>query len=101
VWLPVGVGIAGLYLGGLQLWPAILIGDVLADQHVSLPLGVVAAQTAGNVLEIIVGVVLLRHLVARRGNEETLQGVGAPRWRWPPPPPSAPPSGSPRRVPVA
>jgi len=76
VWLPVGVGIAGLYIGGLQLWPAILIGDVLADQHVSLPLGVVAAQTAGNVLEIIVGVVLLRHLVARRGNEETLQGVG-------------------------
>jgi signal transduction histidine kinase len=75
VWLPVGVGIVGLYLGGLHLWPAVLIGDLLADQHVSLPLGVLAAQTAGNVLEIVVGVVLLRHLVTRRGNEDTLQGV--------------------------
>jgi len=32
VWLPVGVGIGGLYLGGLGLWPAVLIGDLLADQ---------------------------------------------------------------------
>lgn len=75
VWLPVGVGIGGLYLGGLRLWPAVLIGDVLADQPSALPLGVAAAQTVGNVLEVVVAVVLLRALVVRRGQQETLQGV--------------------------
>lgn len=75
VWLPVGVGIGGLYLGGLGLWPAVLIGELLADQPSPLPLGVVAAQTVGNVLEVVVAVVLLRALVVRRGQQETLQGV--------------------------
>ena len=75
VWLPVGVGIGGLYLGGLGLWPGVLIGDLLADQPGSLPLGVAAAQTVGNVLEVVVAVVLLRALVIRRGHRESVQGV--------------------------
>jgi signal transduction histidine kinase len=75
VWLPVGVGIGGLYLGGLGLWPGVLIGDLLADQPGSLPAGVAAAQTVGNVLEVVVAVVLLRVLVVRRGHQ-SLQGVG-------------------------
>lgn len=75
VWLPVGVGIGGLYLGGLRLWPGVLIGDLLADLPIRLPAGVEAVQTVGNVLEIVVAVVLLRALVVRRGQQETLQGV--------------------------
>ena len=31
VWLPVGVGIAFLYLGGLNLWPGVVAGDHLAN----------------------------------------------------------------------
>ena len=33
VWLPVGVGIAGLYLLGLRLWPAVVIGDLLVNNY--------------------------------------------------------------------
>ena len=35
VWLPVGVGIAGLYLMGLRLWPAVVIGDLLVNNYAS------------------------------------------------------------------
>src|SRR4051812_45418473 len=33
VWLPVGVGIAFLYLGGVGLWPGVLIGDLLVNDY--------------------------------------------------------------------
>src|SRR6185312_11728910 len=39
VWLPVGVGVAFLYLGGTQLWPAVLVGDLLVNDYGALPLG--------------------------------------------------------------
>src|SRR4051812_21562747 len=54
VWLPVGVGIAVLYLGGLRLWPAIVAGDLLANDYSTLPWGSALGQTAGNVLEVVV-----------------------------------------------
>jgi len=75
VWLPVGVGVAGLYLGGLELWPGVLVGDLVTNYSAHFPLGISLLQAAGNVLEVVVAVVLLRRLVARRGHEATLQGV--------------------------
>ena len=33
VWLPAGVGIAAIYLGGNRLWPGVLIGDLLANDY--------------------------------------------------------------------
>src|SRR5947209_11786960 len=33
VWLPVGVGIAALYLFGLGLWPAVILGDLLVNNY--------------------------------------------------------------------
>src|SRR6476620_10533776 len=39
VWLPVGVGIAFLYLGGLKLWAGVVVGDRLANQYDALPVG--------------------------------------------------------------
>src|SRR4026209_796130 len=39
VWLPVGVGVAFLYLGGLAYWPGVLIGDLLANDYSVLPIG--------------------------------------------------------------
>src|SRR3954454_5657652 len=65
VWLPVGVGVACLYLGGLQLWPGIVIGDLLANDYGALPLGSALGQTAGNLLEVLVAVLLLRRLLGR------------------------------------
>jgi signal transduction histidine kinase len=67
VWLPVGVAIGFLYLGGLRFWPGVLLGDLLANDYTALPLGSALGQTFGNVLEVVVATVLLRRLV-RRGS---------------------------------
>lgn len=67
VWLPVGVGIAYLYLRGLVFWPGILLGDLLANDYVRLPLGTAFGQTLGNVLEVVLAAYLLRR-AARAGN---------------------------------
>jgi signal transduction histidine kinase len=78
VWLPVGVGIAFLYLGGLWLWPGVLIGDLLANNYSALPVGSALGQTCGNMLEVILATVLLRRLVRRRGSPlDSISGVGA------------------------
>src|SRR3954465_5888874 len=63
VWLPVGIGVAFLYLCGLRYWPGVLIGDLLANDYGALPLGSALGQTAGNVLEGVGIAVLLRTLV--------------------------------------
>jgi signal transduction histidine kinase len=63
VWLPVGVGIAFLYLGGIRFWPGVVVGDLLANNYTTLPVGSALGQSAGNVLEVMVAVVLLRRLV--------------------------------------
>ncbi|HEX3687086.1 MAG TPA: MASE1 domain-containing protein, partial [Gaiellaceae bacterium] len=63
VWLPVGVGIAFLYLGGIAYWPGVLIGDLLANDYSVLPLGSALGQTCGNLLEVVIAVLLLRRLV--------------------------------------
>src|ERR1700741_3291240 len=36
VWLPVGVGIAFLYLGGLRFWPGVLVGGLVANNYNAL-----------------------------------------------------------------
>jgi two-component system, NarL family, sensor histidine kinase FusK len=65
VWLPVGVGIAFLYLGGLSYWPGILAGDLLVNNYSALPVGSALGQSAGNVLEVLVASALLRRLCPR------------------------------------
>jgi signal transduction histidine kinase len=67
VWLPVGVGIAYLYLRGLVFWPGILLGDLLANDYARLPLGSALGQTIGNVLEVVLAAYLLRR-AARAGD---------------------------------
>ncbi len=74
IWLPVGVGIAFLYLGGLQLWPGVLLGDLAVNNYSALPLGSALGQTIGNVLEVYVAALLIRRLV--RGSSP-LAGVGS------------------------
>lgn len=76
VWLPVGIGAAFLYLGGLRYWPGVLIGDLLANDYAALPLGSALAQTIGNVLEVVLMTVLLRALVPRADPLASVRGVG-------------------------
>jgi signal transduction histidine kinase len=64
-WPPVGLGVAALVLYGPRLWPAIVIGDLLAGDY-STPLGVTLGQTLGTVVAIVVAAVLLIRLGARR-----------------------------------
>jgi signal transduction histidine kinase len=75
VWLPVGVGIAFLYLGGLWLWPGVLIGDLLVNQYSVVPLGSALGQTCGNLLEVLVAVILLRRLVPFGSPLDTIDGI--------------------------
>ena len=75
VWLPVGVGIAFLYLGGLSLWPGVVLGDLLANQYGTLPVGSAVGQTIGNTLEVLVAAYLLRKLVRSGRPLESVAGV--------------------------
>ncbi len=76
VWLPVGVGIAFLYLFGLGFWPGVLVGDLLANDYTALPPGAAVGQSIGNVLEIVVATLLLRRLVRGRDPLGSVPGIG-------------------------
>ncbi len=62
-WLAVGVGVAGLLLGGEQLWPALFIGSwavwgvIVGDQLVSVTVG--AAAEVGSIVLIVLPAVAL------------------------------------------
>jgi len=75
VWLPVGAGISFLYLGGLGLWPGLLVGDLLANDYSALPLGSAIGQTTGNMLEMLVAALLLRRLARRGPPLDTVVGL--------------------------
>ena len=75
VWLPVGVGIAGLYLLGLRLWPAVVIGDLLVNNYARLPVGAAIGQSFGNLLEVVIGALLLQRFISRRAPLDTAAGV--------------------------
>jgi signal transduction histidine kinase len=75
IWLPVGVGAAALYLGGLRFWPGVLIGD-LALIDPSQPLATALLVTAGNLLDILVIAVLLRRLLGPRSTLDRVEHVG-------------------------
>jgi signal transduction histidine kinase len=77
VWLPTGVGIACLYLGGLRFWPGVLAGDLLVNNYSALPVGSAVGQSAGNLLEIVLATVILRRLVPRGSPLATLSGLAA------------------------
>src|SRR5919197_3851977 len=63
MWLPVGVAISFLYLGGIGLWPGVLVGDLLVNDYGALPLGTAIGQTAGNVIGALVATLLMRRLI--------------------------------------
>jgi signal transduction histidine kinase len=76
VWLPVGVAVAGLSLYGLELLPGVLVGDLLANQYTTVPLGAAIGQTAGNMLEVVVAALLIRRLLRRGSPLGSIGGVG-------------------------
>src|SRR3954471_8758369 len=75
VWLPAGVAIAFLSLGGLRLWPGVLLGDLLANSYSVLALGSALGQTVGNVVEVLVAALLIRRLLVRGSPLDSLGGI--------------------------
>jgi len=75
VWLPVGVGVAFLTIGGLSFWPGALVGDLLANQYSSLPVGGAIGQSLGNLAEVVLIAFLMRSIIRRRSPLTTLSGV--------------------------
>src|SRR3954471_23959936 len=67
LWPPAGLGLAALFLGGIRLWPGIVIGDLLLGDF-STPFATVLAQTAGNTLALVVAALVLRRLTGGRGD---------------------------------
>jgi len=76
VWLPAGVGVAFLYLGGVRFWPGVLLGDLPANDYSALPLGSAVGQTCGNVLEVLTVTLLMRRLVRVGSPLDTVSGLG-------------------------
>ncbi|WP_170162386.1 MASE1 domain-containing protein [Caldimonas tepidiphila] len=62
LWLPAGVGMAGLILGGVRLWPAIFLARLLAGylSGSQLPFAAEVAIAAGNAASTVAGVWMLR-----------------------------------------
>src|SRR3954470_13725700 len=67
LWPPAGLGLAVLFLGGIRLWPGIVIGDLLLGDF-SAPFATVVAQTAGNTLALVVAAMVLHRLTGERGD---------------------------------
>ena len=74
LWPPAGLGLAVLVLGGLRLWPAIVIGDLWLGDW-STPTGTVLAQTVGNTVAIVVAAYLLRRWTQNRASLERVADV--------------------------
>jgi signal transduction histidine kinase len=82
IWPPAGLGIAVLYLWGLRWWPGIFLGEVLVNGELfasdsGIPFWSIVGQQAGNMLEIIVGAILLKRFIGpRAGLDRADQIVG-------------------------
>ena len=74
LWPPAGFGLAVLFLYGIRLWPAVVVGDLLLGDF-STPLGTVVAQTVGNTVAVVVAALLLRRLTGGRGDLERVEDV--------------------------
>ena len=75
VWPPTGIALAALLLFGSHLWPGIALGAFLASVSTGVPLAVACGVSAGNTLEALIAVFLLRRVVRFQNALERLQDV--------------------------
>lgn len=61
VWPPSGLALAALFLGGLRLWPGVVLGELTLNVLTSgIPFGSALGMSLGNAAEAVIGVLLLR-----------------------------------------
>lgn len=66
VWPPTGIALAMLLLKGVRLWPAVMLGAVVANVWTGASFWVAAVIGLGNTLEAVLAVVLLTRVVRIR-----------------------------------
>jgi integral membrane sensor domain MASE1 len=74
LWPPAGLGLAVLFLYGVRIWPAIVMGDLALGDY-STPIGTVLAQTLGNTVALVAAALLLRRLTGGRGGLDRVVDV--------------------------
>ncbi|MEJ2433572.1 MAG: MASE1 domain-containing protein, partial [Pseudolabrys sp.] len=75
IWAPSGIALAAVLLGGLRLWPAILVGAFAANAPSAGTLQSSAAIAVGNTLEAVVGGFLIGRWAGGREVFGTALGV--------------------------
>ena len=75
IWPPTGLALAAVFLWGYRMWPAVAAGALLANITTAGPLGSDAAIAAGNTLEALVGVFLLRRVAGFQPSLERVRDV--------------------------
>jgi diguanylate cyclase (GGDEF)-like protein/PAS domain S-box-containing protein len=75
VWPPTGIALAALLFFGYRLWPGVALGAFLANAITDVSLATAGGIAAGNTLEVLVGVSLLRRIPNFRNSLERLQDV--------------------------
>jgi PAS domain S-box-containing protein len=76
VWAPTGIAIAGLFLLGRRLWPAVALGAFVANAISGASLLESAGISVGNTLEAVVAASLLLHYDVRPALERIRDVVG-------------------------
>jgi signal transduction histidine kinase len=75
VWPPTGISLAALFLFGQRLWPGVAIGAFLVNVSAGAPLPTAIGMAAGNTLEAVLGVYLLRRFAGFRGSLDQISVV--------------------------
>lgn len=65
VWLPSGMAMTALFLWGLRLWPAIVLGAFVTNLLTGAPVPVAIGISIGNVLEALVCTIILKRARVR------------------------------------
>jgi integral membrane sensor domain MASE1/serine phosphatase RsbU (regulator of sigma subunit) len=77
VWPPTGIALAGLVFWGYRMWPAVLLGALLANGWTGVPAYGVAGIAIGNTGEALLGAFLLRRVADFRPSLERVRDVVA------------------------
>lgn len=77
VWPPTGIAMAALFRWGLGLWPGVVTAAFLVNWSAGASWGAAAGIAAGNTLESVIAVVLLKRLMGFRGDMERVRDAVA------------------------
>jgi signal transduction histidine kinase len=82
IWPPAGLGMAALYLWGLRWWPGVFLGELCINAELffsnsGIPFWSIVGQQAGNMVEIVVGAILLRRFLGPRASLERADEIAA------------------------